>query len=132
MLINREDRKWRHCNSSMKIKAHTLYKVVPEHSQCELNGHGILDGQRDISKQTDYTLIFSQVEEDNLFPCTASHKTVLFNPRLSKVRERPAQPQATTITDNAAAAKLLQQRGAHSNPTELPQHANHHRWNLPP
>lgn len=26
----------------------TFYKVVPERSQCELNGHGILDGYQDI------------------------------------------------------------------------------------
>lgn len=31
-----------------KKKGHTFYKVVPERSQCELNGHGILDGYQDI------------------------------------------------------------------------------------
>lgn len=31
-----------------KKKGHTFYKVVPERSQCALNGHGILDGDQDI------------------------------------------------------------------------------------
>lgn len=117
-----------------KKNGHTLYKVVPERSQCELNGLRILDGQRDIL--TGYRSKSSQVEKTNkkknLFPHTASRETLLPTPHSCQwVSESVAQQPVTSdwIADNnAATAKLVKRLDSDFNPTQLLQHTNQRRF----
>lgn len=100
MFIHRGERENGHTAKAAwqkKKNGQTLYKVVPERSQCELNGLRILDGQWDIL--TGYRSKSSQVEKTKTTQLVSSHSQS-WNTPTNNTRLPAGQWKCRTTTGN--------------------------------